>query len=692
MEFNQVFKAPSIPKISKKNIASPVIRGAIKPQVKLRRSVFNFARPSANQDISQQLARPTQKEDQASTKTQFVLVDTLNETNRILTEIQKQLSLDFANRIAEEKEALKKIKAAKEKKKVAGKEESVESIKKIGDVLTKPLGLITKPIKSIFDRIKEFFSILFTGLVLNNIFNWLSKKENREKLYNFFKFLVDNWKVFAAIIVGGLAIKALYKIIRLVQAVKGILRFLRILPKKGGAPGGLTPEGERTRGGLFRTAEGARRGIATEKTGQLRQTYDRYDPNSKPGSGLQEIYKRDKTRLGKTLQTVEVLTAKAGSDILKKIGLGPGAKGILGFLRPIFKRIPVFGALMDFALSLALGEPIGRAAAKAVGAALGGALGSFIPIPGVGTVAGGILGDLAGGAIYDAIVGKGNEGNKKGGKPEKKEFGGEIKGPSHAAGGVKIEAEGGEFITRKSEVPRFRPVLQDINDNGGRLWDSFTQGVKKQQQVTSSMAMNVGDFQNILTEYKKIVEDEKKRLEEKKRKQMGSDNRTSLNPPPAPSLPPPDQSSASNGSGTVGSGTGAATGQSSTETTPSSSPTSGSAPSQSPGQSSNITPTSSVIQNKESGAPQLSPVTSSRSNLLNPAPRDPSQALKPEEGKGGMVTLPPITMNTGGEQPKIEMPTYNTGKQSYPTVSPIDSLNDYLEIALCEYYIQGITL
>ena len=44
---------------------------------------------------------------------------------------------------------------------------------------------------------------------------------------------------------------------------------------------------------------------------------------------------------------------------------------------------------------------------------LGSALGSLIPIPGVGTLAGGIFGDIVGGKIYDFITGAKNEENNK---------------------------------------------------------------------------------------------------------------------------------------------------------------------------------------------------------------------------------------------------------------------------------------
>jgi hypothetical protein len=81
---------------------------------------------------------------------------------------------------------------------------------------------------------------------------------------------------------------------------------------------------------------------------------------------------------------------------MKSLGMGPGAKtmqkSILKFARPILKRIPFVGALLDFALSVALGEDPGRAAFGAIGAGLLGAIGTFLGGP-LGTFIGGFAGD-----------------------------------------------------------------------------------------------------------------------------------------------------------------------------------------------------------------------------------------------------------------------------------------------------------
>lgn len=683
MEFNQAFKAPTIPKLSKRTIGSPIIRGALKPSVaprltsvasRLNRSIFSFRPKSVADTISQ-------KTEQESSINQSIIVDSLIQTNKVLVEIQKQLALDYASRIAQEQEQIKAFKKEKEKRQRISKEKSIETVGKIGKKITDTFGFITKPVKSIFDTIFEFLSIIFTGIVVNAAFNWLSKKENREKVSKFFDFLIDNWKIFAGILIGGVALRALYKIIRLVQGIKSILRLLRILPKKGGgAPGG---ERSISRGGLLRTGEGARRGITTEKTGRLRQTYDRYDPNSRRGSGMQEIYKRTKTPVGKALQGIDVGFKQVGSKIMKSIGMGPGAKGIFKFLRPIFKRIPFIGGLIDFAVSLALGEPLGRAAAKSVGAMLGGALGSFPPlIPFGGPIWGSIAGDLIAGGVYDALTkGKTAEEGEKAEDVPKLELGGKIKGPSHAAGGVPLLAEGGEFIVRKREVPRYEPILKDINENGGRLWEEFIAGVKRQKTINDMSFATTTEFEELLEKYKEIVDADEKRLKMKQNR-SGTNSRTAPSPSistaPTPS-PSPSSEPPSNPSGTP---------------TPTPPPSSGmNLPGSISPQSNAIldklwgrTPGTTANMQKGIQPGNTGPDVARIASLTPPTPKQ--RSLSPiEEGKIEFTTLPPIM---GGNTEIPNLPSYNKGQQEYPSISSFDTLNEYLNIALFEYDIEGM--
>ena len=115
-----------------------------------------------------------------------------------------------------------------------------------------------------------------------------------------------------------------------------------------------------------------------------------------------------------------------------KVTLGGGGnKALLSSVRPFLKRIPlpVVGALIDFGLSIALGENVGRAAFRAIGAgllgAVGAAVGSVVPIAGniIGGIIGGTAGDIAGGALYDMFF-TGKKPNQKQGKTNKLAGGG----------------------------------------------------------------------------------------------------------------------------------------------------------------------------------------------------------------------------------------------------------------------------
>lgn len=121
-------------------------------------------------------------------------------------------------------------------------------------------------------------------------------------------------------------------------------------------------------------------------------------------------------------------------------------------------RVPIIGGLVDFIISTVIfKEKPGRAAAKAVGATIGSALGTFVPVPFAGTILGGILGDLVGGALYDSLVG----GDKLKGK---------AKGGQVTRGGKSVSTPIRRTVKRaKARPPRIKPQRTiPGKDIGGR--------------------------------------------------------------------------------------------------------------------------------------------------------------------------------------------------------------------------------
>lgn len=99
-----------------------------------------------------------------------------------------------------------------------------------------------------------------------------------------------------------------------------------------------------------------------------------------------------------------------------KPGQGVLPKPVIPKVRPrgigrAFGRIPIVGPLIDFTISLLMGDPIGKAAAGAVGAAVGSAIGGALVGSGtfglgafLGAAVGGFIGDLIARSLYDAVA------------------------------------------------------------------------------------------------------------------------------------------------------------------------------------------------------------------------------------------------------------------------------------------------
>lgn len=231
---NQTYRAPSIPKMGKRNFSSPLSRtasvvGGIGAKPRIRASRMSFSGRKKDVDATQQVIVQAP---QVQAKNTANVTAALTETNRILVEIQKQLALDFANRIAEKKQNLYATKKNVRKQKLVKKEAFVEKgidRGKIGALTSR----VIAPVKGIFDKILEFLSLVGAGIVINNAWKWLQNPENRKKLSDAFAFLKTYWKELIAI---GLAIKlggAIASLVGFANTLRKIFRRLRDLKGKG---------------------------------------------------------------------------------------------------------------------------------------------------------------------------------------------------------------------------------------------------------------------------------------------------------------------------------------------------------------------------------------------------------------------------------------------------------------------------
>lgn len=406
-----IYKAPSIPKISSRNISSSVIRGAQAASTaatpRLRRSSFSF------------LQRPKLQGTQGSLKLETNQVDALQETNRILVEIQNQLAIDFSTRIAERKQAILGIKKRTEKERASRKEASVESINKFNQRVGNFFDRVTAPAKNIFQKLIDFFGIIVSGIAINTAFTWLSDKNNRKKLSDTLSFVGKYWKEIVGTLIGLQLISTITKLVASIQVAIALLT----------AP-------------LF-------------------------------------------------LQTIGAILALAGVVAIGKV-LEPSTRERLKQAQRAQEGkspyVPGTGGI---------GDPYRGLEQKLYGSPTASPGDYDYGIRGIGRSKGGTIPKVSSYNFkanvinqYPNIIQKFSTGGTVGGRG------------SGNVDSVPARLAPGEEVIRSSMSMIFRPLLKDINDAGGKLWYTFSNGVREMLDGNKILKTVISDLQQQLTKFK----------------------------------------------------------------------------------------------------------------------------------------------------------------------------------------------
>ena len=544
MEFNQqIYRAPSIPKLGRRNVSSSVLRSASKisaasPTPRLRVSRAKFT--GRQEPIAEAVVSNAQA---------------LTETNLILVEIQKQLSLDFAMRIAEERETIKRMKAAESRRRFAAEESAVEGVKKVGKGILGTFNKIVSPVKSIFGKIMEFFQIILAGIAFNNIFKWLQDENNRRKVLDVINWTVKHWKELLTVFIGVKVFGFLYKLIRLGRWIgkwfgKGGPGSPRGGGGKGGGGGPVGGCGTNilncVKGGGAKVINGLANLIATApifaplfpagvtqpKPGQqpvkkpqylpVGVEFDPARPNLKPNPRTTNTT----DNIGDAIiMLVAGLIGAGGYYAASGSGLGLLSKG-----RNLFGRISGFAPK---SLEIQRLNQLGYRSYKDLHSALRSRnirisqnqLKKWMKNDEYVEVIRDYLRMKPGkmGKEYEDLFGRVRELNMG-----RKEFmstrsqGGTIRAsmgmtvPGKGSGvvdSVRAFLAPGEEVIRTAAARLFRPLLKDINNNAGRMWMAFTQGVMKLPGVI----LEIEENQLAMSKSLKKIE---QNLEKRKLKEM----------------------------------------------------------------------------------------------------------------------------------------------------------------------------
>ena len=678
MEIKQ--SATSLPKLSVKNISSSVLRASSATALKPIKPTSSFGIKNPGVILIQ--------ENQTDTKE---LTSTLVETNQTLVEIQKQLALDFAMRIAQEKDEVKKIRTARQKAAVAAEEGRLEKgIGKIGAAGSSIVSKVTAPVKSVFDKIKEFFSLIVTNIVLNKAFDWLQDENNRALIKTIFDWIGKAFVPALVTIIG-------LKVFKWVRRLYKLARFLLRIPVKafsafkklfglGGKATNKVIEKTATKTTTSAAQRAATKAAESKAKSELAKKIT--DKGLSAAGKIVTMPDGSKKYVSLTSKAAEKITKKPNifqrgisaiggtfnkigswtGDLTKKL-VDPIIKFVLPNLPPKvqskigqavaskgFKRFLPFANML-----FAVPEAIGRAMSGDVEGALLSAAGA-IPVVGWGALAldiyrsvdpEGYTKNIRQGMnkeemdkiLIDGMSAIGNA-SAYGVGPIGLSKGGSVPGDGPGnIDSVDAKLAPGEEVVKTSSAMLFRPLLKDINENAGRKYAEFSQAV-------NSLKDNSAYQNDVSREYSKVLEDFdkslKKSIDDKKKK-----TRTPTPPPPA--APPPASPPAA--------GPAAPTVQPKQEEAPSATITPSGTPSASADDKS-ITPSKASIAPSMATPPNLSLPSS-------------------DETKFSFIDMPVQNFNDA-----LKMPSLEKTATDVEVISPVNMINPYMMLTKQWYRIQ----
>ena len=327
-------KAPKAkPKLNKTNIKSPIgqLGGGIGAPAGKKFKSSTLSNQFANQPV---LQAPKIDKSPVNTNPIAGVSQTLAETNSILVEIQNQLALDFADRIATEQDEINRLKAQKNRARQSDKASSFGSLTALGatfgpkgaaiGAIADVLKGIFGPFIEIFSKIASFFTIVAAGFIANQGIDWITN--NWDKVSGFFDWMGEHGHVIVKTLMFGIGGIIAYRITRAViklvkfaiRAVKAIhrgFRLARVFIKRT-LPNLFKNASKGISGGL-KMIKGAGSGLF-KGVMNIGKSVGKFGKNIIKGGGKKVVAKTVTKSVGKG----------AGKAFLKKIpviGLGLGA-------------------------------------------------------------------------------------------------------------------------------------------------------------------------------------------------------------------------------------------------------------------------------------------------------------------------------------------------------------------------------